>query len=100
MLTRRDDVGLSWSAQLGTRTSANLSFSAIRSKEVLPELGFNLSDVRYLRVGAGVTTRFGEQWSISLGGAGSRQDFYQLSRKASGFEARLAINWSIRPHVL
>jgi len=100
VLTRRDDLNFSWSGQLTERTSANLGLSGIRSREVLPELGFNLSDVRYLRADAGVQRQIGEQWSLSLGVAGLRQDFYQRKRTANGYQASLAVNWSGRNHEL
>jgi hypothetical protein len=100
VLTRRDDVSLAWSRQVAERTNVNVGLSAIRSSEVLSVPGVEPTDVRYLRLSAGVRRQLGEQWSVGLGATGSRQDFRQLDRKANGYEASFNISWSGRNHVL
>jgi hypothetical protein len=92
LLSRRDEASLRATFALTEHVNAAASVSAIRSREFIPQFGFKLSDVRYLRSELSLSWRISRDWSLGAGAGNSEQ---QLLNGATGrnLDARMSLSW-------
>lgn len=101
VLTRRDDVRLTFNRSLTERLSANLVARWSRSEDLVPQQGRTvLSHVDYAQLGLGANWRLARDWSLALQFSGNTQDYELATERANGYRASLSIVWNGQPQSL
>ena len=101
VLTRRDEVRLSFNRSLTERLSANVVARWSRSEDLLPQQGRTvLYQVDYAQLGFGANWRLSRDWSLALQLSGNTQDYELATERANGYRASLSIVWNGQPQSL
>ena len=101
VLTRRDEVHLSFNRAITERLSATVGARWIRSEDLLPEqAGVRAYQVDYARLDIGANWRLSRDWSLSLRLGGNTQDYELAAERANGYRASLNVVWNGQPQFL
>jgi hypothetical protein len=93
LLSRRDEFGLRASAALSSQLDLAIWTSMVRSREIVPQFSFTLSDVRYTRAELSLSWRVARDWSVGLATGNSRQQSLHGGALGQGFDARVSLAW-------
>jgi hypothetical protein len=101
VLTRRDEVRLSFSRSLAERLSTTVGARWVRAEDLLPQQGGSITyQVNYARLDIGANWRVARDWSLSLQLSGNTQDYELATERANGHRASLNIVWNGQPQSL
>jgi hypothetical protein len=91
--SRRDDLGVHANATLSEHVTANAGVSLIRSRDLVPTLGYTVSDVRYLRAEMSMSWVFAREWNLGISVGLSQQEVLSTDLTGRGFDARMILSW-------
>lgn len=101
VLTRRDEVRLTFNRSLTERLSANVVARWSQSEDLLPQQGRTVRyQVDYASLGLGANWRLSRDWSVALQLFGNTQDYELATERANGYRASLSIVWNGHPQSL
>lgn len=101
VLTRRDDLQLSFNRSLTERLSANVAARWIRSEDLLSQTsGVTSSYVDYAQLNIGASWRLARDWSLSLQLSGNTQNYELATERANGYRAAINLLWNGQPQSL
>jgi hypothetical protein len=101
VLTRRDEVRLTFARSLTERLSANVVARWSQAEDLLPQQGRTVRyQVDYASLGLGANWRLSRDWSVALQLFGNTQDYELATERANGYRASLSIVWNGQPQSL
>lgn len=101
VLTRRDEVKLTFNRSITERLSTNLGTRWVRSEDLLSQRGRNDKyQVDYGSVDIGASWRVSRDWSLSLQLSANTQDNELAAERADGHRASLSMVWNGQPQSL
>jgi opacity protein-like surface antigen len=101
VLTRRDEVRLTFARSLTERLSANIVARWSQAEDLLPQQGRTVRyQVDYASFGLGANWRLSRDWSVALQLFGNTQDYELATERANGYRASLSIVWNGQPQSL
>ncbi|MDY6947467.1 MAG: hypothetical protein SXG53_17290 [Pseudomonadota bacterium] len=101
VLTRRDEMKLTFRRSLTERLSADIGAHWVRSEDLLPVPGSSQTyEIDYARLNIGANWRVSRDCSLSLQLAGNTQNYELAVERANGYRASLSIVWNGQPQSL
>jgi len=101
VLTRRDEVKLSFDRAVTERLTANVGARWVRSEDLLPQQGrLTTYHADYATLNVGANWRLARDWSLSLQLGANTQDYELATERAEGYRASLSIVWNGQPQSL
>lgn len=101
VLTRRDEIKLSFNRALTERLSTNVGARWVRSEDLLPQQGTAATyQVEYARLDLGASWYLSRDWSLSLQLSGNTQGYELAPERATGYRASLSVIWNGQPQSL
>lgn len=99
VLTRRDEVKLSFNRAITERLNTNVGARWVRSEDLLSQ-GSATYQVDYGRLDIGTNWRISRDWSLSLQLGANTQDYDLAVERANGYRASLSMVWNGQPQSL
>ncbi len=91
--SRRDEVGLHAALSLSEHVGVAGNLSMIRSRDLLPQFNFTVSDVRYTRAELSLSWNFARDWNLGLVGGNSAQQILDDGPRGRNIDGRLLLSW-------
>lgn len=101
VLTRRDEIKLSFNRSITERLSANVAARWVRSEDLLQQQGSATTyHADYSQLGVGANWRLSRDWSLSLQLSANTQNYELAAERANGYRASLSMVWNGQPQSL
>lgn len=94
VLTRRDQLGVSFKRRLTERLNGNASLRFVRNQDLLPRPGVAFQQVDYTRADVSLDWRFAQHWSLALAIGGATQSYETNTNDANNYQASIGIVWN------